>query len=50
MLGLSAIAMKIVLKNGKDLRRELIGVSIQPIAPSIVANSLDVSIQPIGNV
>ena len=32
MLGISAIALKIVLKNGKDLRRELIGVRIQPIS------------------
>ena len=26
MLGLGAIAMKIILKNGKELQRELIGV------------------------
>ena len=29
MLGISAIALKIVFKNGRDLQRELIGVSIQ---------------------
>ena len=28
MLGLTAIAMKIVLNNGKDLQRELIGTKI----------------------
>ena len=28
MLGLTAIAMKIILKNGKDLQRELIGTKI----------------------
>ena len=49
MLGVIAIALKIILKNGKDLRRELFGVSVQPIATSIVATSVSVSIQPIEN-
>ena len=49
MLGVIAIALKIILKNGKDLRRELFGVSFQPIASSIVATSIAVSIQPIEN-
>ena len=31
MIGLSAIAVKIVLKNGKDMRRELLGVDVQVI-------------------
>ena len=31
MIGLSAIAIKIVLKNGKDMRRELLGVDVQVI-------------------
>ena len=30
MLGLTAIAMKIILKNGKDLRRELIDTKVNP--------------------
>ena len=36
MLGVSAIAMKIILKNGKDLRREIIGVKFNPnfVVPS----------------
>ena len=31
MIGLSAIAIKIVLKNGKDMRRELLGMDVQVI-------------------
>ena len=30
MLGLTTIAIKILLKNGKDLRRELVGVKVNP--------------------
>ena len=31
MLGLAAIALKIIYRNGKDMRRELLGVRVQPI-------------------
>jgi hypothetical protein len=31
MLGLVAIALKIIYRNGKDMRRELLGVRVQPI-------------------
>ena len=31
MIGLAAISIKIIIKNGKDMKRELWGVSVQPI-------------------
>ena len=31
MIGLAAISIKILIKNGKDMKRELWGVSVQPI-------------------
>ena len=32
MIAQAAIAIKILFRHGKDIRRELLGVSIQPIA------------------
>ena len=31
MLGLAAIALKIIYRNGRDMKRELFGVRVQPI-------------------
>ena len=31
MIGLAAIALKIIYRNGRDMKRELLGVKVQPI-------------------
>ena len=44
MIGLAAVAIRILLRNGKDMRRQLLGVSIKPINKSSVQSSFQIHI------